>query len=152
MVSKIYNGEDVSKDEVNYGALVYNAIMKVLSEAKGRREYANDGYEYFEFYSYDGYKKSVEQLRMLLEVIADNEFRREVGELDEWYDRMCSEVDEEVDKHSWLPHISKKLRINRIVALEELKYRYSLDVFKACIRLLERKGVIVEKLLRGMRI
>jgi hypothetical protein len=142
MSSKIYKDVgDVSKDEVSYGALVYNAILNVLAASKGDVRNIEDKV----FVDYDRYVKCVQHLIALLEVIGDDEFSNEVNGLDEWYKNEVSVIKRRSRSAFY------RLE-DEISDLEDLKYRYGYELFKSCIRLLERKGVIVEKLLKGIRI
>jgi hypothetical protein len=142
MSSKIYKDVgDVSKDEVSYGALVYNAILDVLDAVKGDLRNIEDKV----FVNYDRYVRCVQHLIALLEVIGDDEFSNEINGLEEWYK---NEVDAIERKYKSVFYGFE----DRILELEGLKYRYGYELFKSCIRLLERKGVIVEKLLKGIRI
>jgi hypothetical protein len=141
MVEEVCDVGDVSKDEVSYGALVYNAILDVLAASKGDVRNIEDKV----FVDYDRYVKCVQHLIALLEVIGDDEFSNEVNGLDEWYKNEVSVIKRRSRS------VFYRLE-DEISDLEDLKYRYGYELFKSCIRLLERKGVIVEKLLKGIRI
>jgi hypothetical protein len=143
--SKDVDIEGSLKEEVSYGALVYNAILDVLAASKGdvRSVEVSSGVK--QFVDYDRYVRCVQHLIALLEVIGDDEFRKEVDGLDEWYESEVSVI----ERRSRSVFYGVE---DEVSEYERVKYRYGYEMFKACIRLLKRKGVIVEKLLAGVKI
>jgi histidinol phosphatase-like PHP family hydrolase len=134
------------KDEVSYGALIYTQIMNCLRESVGREITVDIGTEHgiknsYSITSYERLHRAVDFLVSLVSVVADEEFNKELKEIEEW----AKEAQEEASKT-----INDELEAH--LAYHRFLYGYSRERFQACLDLLRRKGMIIEEVLKGARI
>jgi len=142
-VKGLKSNDEGVKEEVSYGAVIYNQIMSCLRSAKGK-----DVVLRFEAGShpvvvkdYEDYKTDVDHLVSLVSIIGDDEFWDEMERLDmDFKTRRKKLVDDN-------EYEDDEIYIHN----QKLIYEYSFKRFNAVLRLLKRQGVIVESLLRGYR-
>jgi hypothetical protein len=130
--------EGLSKDEVSYGALIYNQILNCLHSARGRvMQYGR-----YYVYCYDEYEVNVDHLVSLVSVVGDDEFNHDLEVIERRYrDKFINDDNRLVDSEYYSSIVYSEN--------ERVRYRRSFERFNACLRLLKRKGIIVEKLLEG---
>jgi Asp-tRNA(Asn)/Glu-tRNA(Gln) amidotransferase A subunit family amidase len=134
------------KDEVSYGALIYNQILNCLRESIGRETYVNipsrwNVPETYPITSYERYARAIDSLVTLVSVVADQEFKENLKEIEEW----AKEAQEEALKEN-------TSQIELLRAYQDLTHEHSQRRFQACLELLRRKGMIIEEVLKGTRI
>lgn len=137
---KLREFEGKAKDEVSFGAIVYNQIMRCLDSSRGRSVAG----KYCWITYYDVYENDVNHLVSLVSVIADDEFLNEISAIEREYSKVWKKIDEDMYYGRWHSPDDEE-----IAEVERIIYRFSFQKFNACLRLLKRKGVIVEKLLEG---
>jgi hypothetical protein len=143
------------KEEVSYGALLFEQISRCLRSSRGRILSGIDiGYrEIGSVLSYDDYDVDVEHLVSLVEVIADDEFHDELERINDDFNIKMRELEKGFEDELNRPYLDsddkKRINYEHYKRVQALKYRYNLKRFNACLRLLKRQGVIVESLMRG---
>jgi DNA-binding SARP family transcriptional activator len=109
-------------------------LLACLRDARGRLIVVDDGSMHgAQAFSYADYEVDVDHLVSLVTIIRDEEFLKDLELINAKYDGEFKNGDSYDD----------------FVFNQRLIYRKSFERFNACLRLLKRKGVIVEKLLEG---
>jgi superfamily I DNA/RNA helicase len=143
------------KEEVSYGALLFEQISRCLKSSRGRTISGIDiGYrEIGSVLSYDEYDVDVEHLVSLVSVIGDEEFHDELKKINEDFNVKMRELEKRFEdelNQAYLDSDDKKrIMYEHYNHVQALKFRYNLKRFNACLRLLKRQGVIIESLMRG---
>ncbi len=110
------------KEKVDYVSLLFRQIDRCCA-SKG-----------------EAFVEAVEHLRVLCAPFEDEEFLKRLKAIEEAYERVVSKVDK-----------SFLVKLSRSEERYEMQYNYerAFEIFKAIIDLLNRKGVIIERLRVG---
>jgi hypothetical protein len=92
-------------------------------------------------YCYDEYEVNVDHLVSLVSVVGDDEFNRDLEVIEGKYRGKFIDDNRLVDSEYYGSIVYNEN--------ERIRYKRSFERFNACLRLLKRKGIIVEKLLEG---